>query len=175
MATRKLRVWLDGQRDKLVWIEFDDYARKIFAGQTQDWRRIASVFVSGISQALAVIRTDVLSIDLLAPFLQQELPADLSPAERVHRLFQQQAAKEFITQTIDALAPRFGDQADIALKLPSPAQLLRRAGADDELAFDDLDDVGIGLSNLVREFSKKPISVLLVTSAKSIGTDAEHR
>ena len=95
----------------------------------------------------------------------------MSPAERVQALLQLQPAKAFIAQVIDALAHRFGDQMDIVLKLPTPAQLLRRAGAEGEISFDDLDDVAIGLSNLVREFSSKPIAALLIACADLIGTD----
>ena len=67
MASPSIGEWMAGQRDALVWVEFDQYARKIFARDAPGWHSNADVFVNGISQALGVIKTDALSIDLLTP------------------------------------------------------------------------------------------------------------
>jgi hypothetical protein len=69
MASASIGEWMAGQRDALVWVEFDQYARKIFARGAPDWHSNADVFVNGISQALVFIKTGALSIDLLTTYI----------------------------------------------------------------------------------------------------------
>lgn len=69
MASASIGEWMAVQRDALVWVEFDQYARKVFARDAPDWHSNADVFVNGISQALGVIKTDALSIDLLRTYI----------------------------------------------------------------------------------------------------------
>jgi len=86
-------------------------------------------------------------------------------------MLQLDAPKAFLTEVLDALAHRYADDIDIILKVDSPAQLLRRIGFLDEPSFDDLDDVGIALSNVLREFSTKPIAGVLISSSEELSGD----
>ena len=171
MATRNLAKWLDGEQDRLVWIEFDDYAHRVFAGDSPDWLNIANVFVGGVGQALGVVATEVLSIDLLAAYRIALERSEASPADTIETMLGQDIPQQFVGQVIDALAHRYGDRMDLVVKIPSPAQLLRLAGLQDPPSFDDLDDVGIGLSNLLREFSARPIAGVLIATSEPISSD----
>jgi len=171
MAAENLSAWLDGKRDRLVWIEFADYARQVFAGGTDDWLQVANTYVGGVSQAHGVVATEVLSIDVLAPYLAELKPADGTPAQAVEAVLQLERPQKFVGEVIDALAHRLSDHVDLVLKVPSPGELLRRLGASEGLSFDDLDDVGVALSNLLREFSNKPVTGVLVASAEPLSND----
>jgi hypothetical protein len=171
MTSAKINDWVIGQRDRLVWIEFDPYAHKIFAGAASDWHSSATVFVNGIGQALGVVKTDVLSIDLIAPYVGEVEFDGAKPAQAIEDMLQLEGPRKFTEQVIDALAHRFADQLDLVLKIPSPAQMYRLAGCGEPPSFDDLDDVGIGLSNLLREFSSKTVAGVLVSTSEMVSTD----
>lgn len=171
MAAANLRAWMNGESERLVWIEFDDYAHGVFASATHDWLSVANTFVSGVSQAQGVVATQVLSIDILAPYLAALERDGENPAEAVQAMLQRDEPRRFIEEVIDALAHRFAERLDLVLKLPSPAALLRQAGMTQEPSFDDLDDVGIGLSNLLREFSTKLVAGILVTCPEPLSGD----
>ncbi len=171
MVAGNLRTWLDGERDRLVWIEFDDYAHRVFANDAADWLDVANVFVSGVSQAQGVVATEVLSIDVLASYLWSVDGQSGVTVDGLQALLQLEAPKGFVNEVLDALAHRYANDVDLILKIDSPAQLLRRAGVTEAPTFDDLDDIGIALSNVLREFSTKPITGVLISSAESISDD----
>ncbi|HJP34955.1 MAG TPA: hypothetical protein QF901_03120 [Gammaproteobacteria bacterium] len=171
MSAGVLRAWLDGDRDRLVWIEFDEYAHRVFAGDGDDWLSVANAFVGGVSQAAGVVVTEVLSVDALAPYLLSLERSTDSPAAAVQAMLQLEAPRQFVFEVVDALAHRFATRADLVLKVPSPAGLLRAAGSGPEPSFDDLDDVGIGLSDVLRELSTKPFAGVLITSPEFPAAD----
>ena len=171
MSAENLSAWLDGKRERLVWIEFADYARQVFAGGTDDWLHVANTYVGGVSQAQSVVATEVLSVDIGAAYLAELDQAGGTPPQAVQAALQLEHPQRFNGEVIDALAHRFSDHVDIVLKVPSPGELLRQAGASGEHSFDDLDDIGIALSNLLREFSSKPIAGVLVASTEPISDD----
>jgi hypothetical protein len=174
MPAGDLRAWLDGGRDRLVWIEFDDYAHRVFAGGAADWLRDANVFVGGVSQAQGVVASEVLSIDVLAPYLAHLEPCGDDARETVQSMLQLEAPRDFVNDVVDALAHRFGDHIDLVLKVPSPGDLLRRAGLGGDASFDELDDIGVGLSNVLREFSTKPLAGVLVASSGPLSLDEDE-
>ena len=171
MAAGVLSTWLAGESERLVWIEFDAYARQVFAGGTDEWLSVANTFVAGVSQAQDVVRTEVLSIDALAPCVAALAADAAAPAAAAQAALDLDAPRRFGAAVTDALAHRFAGHIDIVLKIGSPAALLRAAGLAGEPAFDDLDDIGIGLSNLLRDYATKPLAVVLVACPGSPSAD----
>jgi hypothetical protein len=174
MAANILRSWLDGQRGRVLWIEFDDYARRVFAGNPADWLKQATRCANTIAQARSVIRSEVLSLDVLAPVRAAlEASSDEDAVERIRSALADPAGRAFTTEVLDALAHRFAQDLDLVLKLTSPRDLLAACGVEDP-GFDELDDVTMALSELVRTFSEKPIAGLLLSRAAAEAVSADE-
>ena len=164
MSAGILRGWLDGARASVTWVEYDDYAGRVFAGAPPDWLTQAARFAATLGQARKVIRTQVLTIDLSAPCLARAR-ADGSAVERALQALDDPAARAFGAEALDALAHKFAGDTDLVLKISSPRDLLRRCGADGEPSFNELDDLASALVGLLRALSDKPVAALLVARA----------
>ncbi|MGE3775018.1 MAG: hypothetical protein AB7I32_18990, partial [Gammaproteobacteria bacterium] len=81
MSAGILKAWLAGTRSGALWIEYDDYAGRVFAGAPADWLGQAVRYANTLGQARKIVRTDVLTIDLTAPCLAHA-PTAGSPIER---------------------------------------------------------------------------------------------
>jgi len=171
MSAGLLKGWLDGAAERLVWIDFADYAHRVFANSNAQWLHDPNVFVGGVSQAQGVVKTQVLGIDALAPNRPHLEIDPAAPGAAVQAMLQASGAEKFVSSVFDALAHRFASTLDLVLQIPAPGSLLRAAGCDGEPSFDDLDDVGIALSNVLRKFSDKPVSGVLIAAAADIGGD----
>ena len=158
MSANNLGAWLKQSRERLLWVDFEDYAHHVFAADTASWRNEPTTFVNGICQAQEVIGSDVLSIDLLAPYVQELAPDAASPAAAIQAVFALAGPREFNHEAFDALAHRLVDQVDLVARIPSPTALLERAGLQQEASFDDLDDVAIAIAALLRDLSTRPLA-----------------
>lgn len=171
MGSSNFGAWKSAIRPHLIWVEFEGYARRVFAGDPPDWWQNAARYAATITQAHAVIPTQILSIDALAPFLMSA-PANPPCAENIEALLQQPAPRAFLDEVLDALAHRFAGHVDMVLKVPSPRELLmRRAGAADP-DFDALDDCSMALANFIRPLAGRPLAGLQVYSRSTSGIGA---
>ncbi|HMM77085.1 MAG TPA: hypothetical protein PJ986_15345 [Gammaproteobacteria bacterium] len=161
MSADILKRWLAGARPGALWVEYDDYAGRVFAGAPADWLSQAVRYANTLGQARKIVRTDVLTIDLTAPCLARA-PAAGSPAERARAALEDAGARAFGTEVLDALAHKFAGDTDLALKIASPRDLLRRCGEQGEPSFDDLDELATALAGLLRALADKPVAALLV-------------
>jgi len=168
MEGGKLKDWLDGKRATAVWVEYDDYAGRVFAGSPADWLIQAVRHANTLGQAHKIVHTDVLTIDLTAPCLAHA-PEAGSPLERARAAITDTAARAFGADVLDALAHKFAGDADLVLKIASPRDLLKRCGEGGEPSFDDLDELSSTLAGLLRTLADKPVAALFVTRG---GTDA---
>lgn len=157
-----LRDWLSGARASLRWVEYDDYAGRVFAGAPADWLGQAVRFANTLGQARKIVPTDVLTIDLTAPCLALA-PEAGSAAERANGALAQAAGRAFGAEVLDALAHKFAADTDLVLKIASPRDLLGACGNEDEPSFDELDDLAGALAGLLRALADKPVAALLVT------------
>jgi len=158
-----IKEWLSGTRQTVIWVEYETYARRVFANSPPDWYRDSARFASVISQAQDVLSSHCISIDVLAPFLSSlEDLAVGGDAEQIIESFNTDEAAEFIDNTLDALLHRFGAELDLFLAIKAPADLLRRNEGSGPPSFDDLDDVATALSNLLRPLAAKPLAGILL-------------
>ena len=86
MATALLKSWLAQRDSTLRWIEFEAYARRVFANDPVDWYRDPVRYAATLIQAQGVVGTHCLSIDISAPFMAanganaEDLPARFASA-----------------------------------------------------------------------------------------------
>jgi len=156
-----LKAWLAGTRPAALWVEYDDYAGRVFAGAPADWLGQAVRHANTLAQARKVVRTDVLTIDLTAPCIARA-PVAGSPLTRVRAALDDAPARAFGAEVLEALAHKFAGDTDLVLKIASPLDLLRRCGEQGEPSFDDLDDVATALAGLLRALADKPVAALFV-------------
>lgn len=164
MSADILKDWLRGARSTARWIEYDEYAARVFAGAPADWWAEPVRYADALGQARKIVRTEVLTIDLTAPCLAHAPPTG-SPLDRIRAGLADPQARAFGLCALDALVHKFSGDSDLALKVAAPRDLLKRCGADDEPSFDDLDDVSSALADLVRALADRPVAALFVARA----------
>ena len=167
MSAGHLKAFVEGSRDDLLWLEYDAYARKVFAGGPEDWYRDPVRYASTLADARRVLPSDVVSVDLTAPFLEGAEADAGAPAEAAKTLLESEAPMAFVKEALSALAHRCASSADVVLAMASPRDILVACGhdADAEPEFDDLDDVTMALTQLVRSLSEAPLAAILVRHA----------
>lgn len=171
MPADNLRSFMDGRRERLRWIEFSDYAHRVFAAGNERWLTEASVHAGGLAQAQGVIGTEVLSIDILAPYFAVLEPAPDAPADAAQAMLGQAAPAAFTGEVLDALLHGQGGKVDLVLKVPAPADILRAAGLAGDPAFDDLDDIAIALADVLRAHAGRALSGVLITTSAPFSDD----
>ncbi|MCC6707849.1 MAG: hypothetical protein IT492_09825 [Gammaproteobacteria bacterium] len=157
MATGLLKTWLAQRDSTLRWIEFEAYARRVFANNPADWYRDPVRYAATLIQAQGVVGSHCVSIDITAPFMAAhdggELPA----------LFAASAPFDFVSEALNALTHRFEGRLDLVLKMTAPWDLL---GGGDDASFDAMDDLGTALAACMRRFSDRPVAGLLLETAR---------
>ncbi|MGH8597063.1 MAG: hypothetical protein ACREXT_10445 [Gammaproteobacteria bacterium] len=174
MKESRLQAWLCGARERVIWLEYDRYAHRVFANAAQDWWRNATRFATTMIQAHRAIPSEVLTIDIAQPGFASATDAG-DPVSTCKRALQDPASLRFIHEVCDALAHQLDRQCDLVLRVPAPADLLRLAGQEGESSFDDLDEIGTQILSLVRPFAEKPLAGLLLTRAAEFPLSADEQ
>ncbi len=161
-----VKSWLQQPTRPVRWIEFEAYARRVFANDTPEWYRDAAKYAAGMMQAQGVVGSECLSIDLLAPFLERHPQA--STAEALVEALGDSAALQFIEQALGALLHRFEKRLDVWLKLRLPFDLLCAGDAQAAVDFNELDDVATATATLVRRLADKPLAGIVLEKIHGI-------
>ncbi len=162
MPPRILRDYLQGARGRVLWLEFDAYAHRVFANSASDWLTQATRYANTVIQARKAIKTEVLTIDIAAAGLAAANSLD-DPLTRGKNVLTDPAALRYTTECIDAVLHKLGDEVDLVLRVPTPRDLLLACGADGSPDFDALDDISTAITTALRGFSDKTIAGLLLT------------
>lgn len=175
MTSSALRTWIDGEGDALLWVEFEDYARRVFANSPDDWYGDPTRYASTLIQAQGVIPTGVTSIDVLAAFVAARDAGAAAPeaAEVVEFLGGLDDAS-FMRQALDALLHRFAGNLDVLVRLRAPADLLAPEGGPNAAGFDELDDVAAAMAGFLRAIADKPIAGLVIEKAGASGLSEDE-
>lgn len=165
MANR-VRDWLGGG-DRLRWLTFGDYARRVFARDNPGWFREPLRYANGLADANKVLRSDVVEFDLGALCTaRSDLAAGASGVERVGAVLDDPGVRTFCTEALAALIHGQSTKADIFLAVPSPATALVALGEDPSaIDFDMLDDVATLLVGCMREHAEAGLDGLVLTFA----------
>lgn len=173
--------WKSGTRKKILWVDYERYAYRVFSGSPDDWYRNPTRFAAAISQAHRIISTDIVTVDVTAPFIDfyQNNAGKFSGSavSVLQALFSEAEPAEFVSEVIDALAHSMGTKVDFAFKIQSPRDLLLTVGASAEEAadFGNLDDTGIALVAMIRQFSSKPFSCLQIATGSETDLSADEQ
>lgn len=155
--------WLGGAGNTVLWVEYEAYARRVFANSPPDWYADPARYASTLIQAQGVIPTQCLSVDVLAPVISTLQDPDAAhTADEIVSALNDDARADFIDNALDALLHRFGNQIDLFIKLLTPADVLRADDDTASIAFDDLDDLSTAVSNFARKLADKPVTGILM-------------
>jgi len=171
-----LRDWRAGRRERVLWIEYDAYARRVFAGAPDDWLGDARRYAATLVQAHVVLPTEVLSLEVLAPYLDTIAGDERHPLTILEQVLESPSPASFADEVVDALVHRFAGRVDLVLKIGSPADLLIACGASQQRALDvdDLDDCATLLAAFVRRYAERPVGALQITSSAVEGMREEE-
>ncbi|MSQ67171.1 MAG: hypothetical protein EXR83_03100 [Gammaproteobacteria bacterium] len=161
MGAHFLKAWLAGQRAGVLWIEYSEYAGRVFAGDPGDWLEQATRYANTMAQARKLVRTQVLTLDVLEPALARA-PVGATPLARALAVVADPRGTAFVGEVLDAWAHKFAGEVDLVLKLRSPIDVLFALGARDTPSFDDLDDLSAACAAFIRGFADKPLAGLLL-------------
>lgn len=154
----------------VTWIDFEAYAKRVFAGDPADWLTNAHRFADTLVQAQKLVHSDVVAFDVTQALLANtENRPDVPLADRLGRWQSDQAAGCFNADVLNELFHRLGKQAALVLALPAPSRLLRLWGAAPPFDFDDLDDVSSALVSLLREQGERTFLALMIACDESDG------
>lgn len=167
MSPRILRNFLAGARARVVWIEYDAYAHRVFANSAGDWLTQSTRYANTMIQARKAIRTDVLSVDLSAAGLAAAGGVGEDPVARCKAVLTDAAAQRYSMDCVEAIIHTLGEEVDLVLRVRAPRDLLLACGGDDIPDFDVLDDVGTTMVAVLRAFADKPVAGLLLTRASA--------
>lgn len=155
-----LQNWIDGSQDKLVWIDYTEYATKIL-GRDQPW--ISGPEVAGVlNQGQALLKSEVIPIDAGRILLTGDTAKEEDSLASLLTDLQNPARIQLLEETLDALS--HGAQADLVLQLPGLKKSLLKYGADEDSAsdFGNLDDLGAAFTDILRRLAEKPLDGLLL-------------
>ncbi len=173
MPPRILRSYLEGTRERVLWLEFDRYAHRVFANSASDWLTQATRCANTLIQARKAIKTDVLTIDIAAAGLAGTIVGE-NPVARCRHALTEASAQRYTAECIDAVLHKLGDEVDLVLRVPTPRDFLQACGGDEEPDFDALDDVSTAISGALRGFSDKAIAGLLLTRTTDVPLSADE-
>ena len=166
MAARNIRDFLDGKRERLLWLEYDAYARRVFANDAADWLTQSTRFANTMRQALKAVRTEVVTVDIaLAGTASWPEPRPAEPLASAQAALTGAVPRRYTAECVDALQHALGAEVDLLLRFPSPRDLLAQAGSTEEPDFDALDDLSATVVSTLREFSSKSITGIVMTRA----------
>jgi hypothetical protein len=167
--------WLGSAATTAVWIEYEAYARRVFANSPPHWYGDPVRYSATLIQAQSAIASHCLSVDILAPFLSG-LEASGAPrdATAIVDSLGAGAHAEFVDQALDALLHRFGGRLDLFLKLRAPADLVEIGDNARSFTFDDLDDLSTAMSDFVRPLADKPVTGLLLEKRGDVSLSADE-
>jgi hypothetical protein len=158
-----------------VWIDFEAYAARVFAGAPADWLVNAHRYADAMVQAQKLVRSDVIALDLTRAALTKSASgADLSLAERLGTWASDMASHRFNTDVLDEVFHRLAAQTALVMALPSPSRLLRAWGVEPPFDFDDLDDVASALVALLRQHADRRFTALMIDFDEAGGPSADE-
>ncbi|MBI2800356.1 MAG: hypothetical protein HYX63_08715 [Gammaproteobacteria bacterium] len=173
MAAGVLRSWLDGRRADVLWLEYEAYARRVFANAPSDWSRVVSRYANTMVQARKALPTDVLTFDLAAAGMAALGDSEVGVA-RVRAALSAPSGRAFIAEAVDAVAHKIGDSTDLVLKVATPLDLWMSAAPDASPSFDELDEIATAITNLLRDLSDKPLAGVLLTRASAVALSLDE-
>ena len=159
VTTALLKTWLAQRDSTLRWIDFEAYARRVFANDPSDWYRDPVRYTASLIQAQGVVGSQCLSIDVTAPFMATHQ----GDGTALPALFAGAAPLQFVSDALNALAHRFERRLDLVLKFTAPWDLL---GRGNDANFDAMDELSTAFAACMRRFSDRPIAALLLETAR---------
>ncbi len=158
-----------------LWIDFEAYAARVFAGAPADWLLNAHRYADAMAQAQKLVRSDVIALDMAQAALAKLGPgADLPLTERLSTWASDPASHRFNTDVLDEAFHRLSAQAALVMALPSPSRLLRVWGVEPPFDFDDLDDVASALVDLLRQHADRRFTALMIDCDEAGGPSADE-
>ena len=162
MSISQFASWLVQRDRQFVWIEYEAYARRVFANASADWFRDPARYAATLIQARGVLATQCLCVDVTAPFLASGPDAN---ASALIASLSNVAVLDFLSEALNALVHRFAGKVDLVLKFTAPWDLLGGAAASPD--FDALDDVATALAGCMRRFADRPLAGLLLETRRT--------
>lgn len=164
--------------NKTIWLDFIEYANRMFNQEKQNIWSNPVTFLSVYGQGQSLLHSDVISIPL-KPFYTnylKEHPEEIEALKGkklkivVKKLLSLDAPKQIIQEVLKGICHLYKDKQPILLTIPSPQLWLMEAcgligGNSGDIDENLLDAASMYLAELLRSFSEAGLSGIVVEEA----------
>lgn len=177
-----LMSYLDAGGDSpRLWIDFNDYAKKLLTKGENPWTTPAS-YMSFYGQAHGLVKADVVVLnvwDLYQHWMQEDKDALESMVTKrrvtvpVKKMLEAFAPRELLAEVITAVSNNYNGSVPIVLVIPSPRALVVKAyqaANDGDMEPDEMsvDTASMYLADYLRYFSETDLSGVLLVEDESL-------
>lgn len=164
-----------------VWLDFLDYANRLFAAGREDLWSNPDTFISIYSQGQGLLRSDVLSLSILdfyADFIHREPEVrepwmGRKPTFALKKLLALEEPRRVLLDVLSGLQTLYRGNPPIVLAIPSPQRLLLwldsvvQLDQDHPISDDDIEAAAIYLAEYLRSFSTSGLSAIVIMESDS--------
>ncbi len=163
------------QQERKVWLDFHDYANKLFAQDAEDFWLNPMQYIFAVKQAQGMLRSDILSIPIIR-FFENWLRIHPEALEKwkgkkptfvCKKILTEEEPLQVLLEVTNGLKNLYPEQLPLVLVLSSPGQWLRliqnHLSEEKATSFDSeaIESVAIYLADFLRHFSTSGISAIL--------------
>jgi hypothetical protein len=164
-----------------VWLDFLDYANRLFAAGREDLWSNPDTFISVYSQGQGLLHSDVLSLSILdfyADLINRELDVKepwtgRRPTFALKKLLALEEPRNVLLDVLSGLQNLYRGNPPIVLAIPSPQRLLLwldsvvQLDQDHPISHDDIEAAAMYLAEYLRSFSTSGLSAIVIMESDS--------
>ncbi|QSB49931.1 hypothetical protein [Parageobacillus toebii] len=168
-------------KEPKIWLDFIDYAKRLFAGGKQDLWQDPALLISAYSQAQGLLRSDVIHFPvnqvyaswLDAHSTEMEKWMGKRPTFVLKKMLALEEPRNILLEVLSGFTELNRDAKPFALSLGSPQQWLQwiskmvRPGEDPFTSSDDVDSAAMYIADYLRNFSTAGISAIVLEEAEN--------
>lgn len=163
-----------------IWLDYLDYANRLFAAGRDDLLHNPSTYISVISQGQGLLKSDVIFIhmnDFYRSFIQSHSTVAESwvgkkPTFAIKKTLALEEPKQIVTEVLKGLQSLFYGSKPIVITIDSPKAwiqwLHQMVLPNEQLHFnaDELEGVSVYLAEFLRNFSTFGVSAIVINEGK---------
>jgi hypothetical protein len=168
-------------KEPKIWLDFIDYAKRLFAEGKQDLWQNPALLISVYSQAQGLLRSDVFHFPLNqiyafwldAHSTEMEKWRGKRPTFVLKKMLALEEPRNILLEVLSGLTELNRDAKPFVLSLGSPRQWLQwisrmvRPGEDPSISGDDVDSAAMYIADFLRNFSTAGISAIVLEETEN--------
>ncbi|WP_374723177.1 hypothetical protein [Peribacillus tepidiphilus] len=173
---------------KLVWLDYFDYAIRLFSNGKHDYVKKPDSFISIVSQGQALLKSDIVNVNIECFYIEyinenKELVqkwAEKKLGFAVKKLLASTEPKEIITEVLKGLSFLYEHSKPLVLIIPSPKSWVKMVlnslenGINHKVEQDQIEAVAMYQAEWLRGFSKAGLSGIVIKEEVNLEYEIDH-